>query len=109
MLKDLCSFYPVLWSPDWIKQFFMDTDASDFAPRAVISQEFEDGRHLIAFHSCTLLPAEQNYNVHDKEMATIIYGFKCGHPYFLATNHPIAIRTDHKNLQYFHQPQKIMG
>jgi reverse transcriptase-like protein len=42
-------------------------------------------------------------------MATIIYGFKCGHPYFLGTNYPIAVRTDHKNLQYFHQPQKITG
>jgi reverse transcriptase-like protein len=42
-------------------------------------------------------------------MATIVYGFKCGHPYFLGTNHSIHIRTDHKNLQYFHQPQKITG
>jgi reverse transcriptase-like protein len=85
----------------------MDTDASDFALSAVISQEFDDGRHPIAFHSCTLLPAKCNYDVHDKEMATIVYGFKCGYPYFLAANHPIVICTDHKNLQYFCQLQKI--
>jgi reverse transcriptase-like protein len=42
-------------------------------------------------------------------MAAIVYGFKCGYPYFLGANHPIAVRTDHKNLQYFHQPQKITG
>jgi reverse transcriptase-like protein len=85
----------------------MDTDALDFALEAVISQEFPDGRHPITFYSCTLLLAEQNYNIHDKEMAAIIYGFKCSCPYFLGTNHPIVVRTDHKNLQYFCQPQKI--
>jgi reverse transcriptase-like protein len=87
----------------------MDTDASDFTLGTVISQEFNDGRHSIAFHSHTLLPAEQNYDIHDKEMATIVYGFKCGHPYFLGANHPITIWTDHKNLQYFCQLQKITG
>jgi reverse transcriptase-like protein len=99
----------VLQSPDWTKQFFINTDASNFTLGAVISQEFDDGRHPIAFHSCTLLLAEQNYDVHDKEMATIVYGFKCTRPYFLGANHLIAIRTDHKNLQYFRKPQKIMG
>jgi reverse transcriptase-like protein len=106
-LKDLCSSYPILRSPDWTKPFYMDTDASDFTLSAVINQDFNDGKHPIAFHSHTLLPAEWNYDVHDKEMAAIVYGFKCGRPYFLGTNHPIHVRTDHKNLQYFHQPQKI--
>jgi reverse transcriptase-like protein len=100
-LKDLCCSYPVLRSPDWTKPFYMDTDASDFALGAVINQQFDNGKHPTAFHSRTLLPAEWNYDVHDKEMAAIVYGFKCGCPYFLGTNHPIHIRTDHKNLQYF--------
>jgi integrase-like protein/reverse transcriptase-like protein len=42
-------------------------------------------------------------------MTAIVYGFKCGRPYFLGTNHSIHVRTDHKNLQYFRQPQKITG
>jgi reverse transcriptase-like protein/integrase-like protein len=108
-LKDLCSSYPVLWSPDWTKPFYMDTNASNFTLGAIISQEFNDKKHPITFHSHTLLPAEWNYDVHDKEMAAIVYGFKCGRPYFLGTNHPIHVRTDHKNLQYFCQPQKITG
>jgi reverse transcriptase-like protein/integrase-like protein len=108
-LKDLCCSYPVLQSPDWMKPFHMDTDASDFALGVVISQEFDGKKHPIAFHSRTLLPAERNYDVHDKEMTAIVYGFKCGRPYFLGANHPIHVRTDHKNLQYFRQPQKITG
>jgi reverse transcriptase-like protein len=35
----------------------MDTNASDFALGVVISQEFDDKKHPIAFHSRTLLPA----------------------------------------------------
>jgi len=106
-LKDLCSSYPILHSPNWTCQFFMDTDTSDFTLGVVISQEFANGQQPIAFHSCTLLLAEKNYDVHDKEMAAIVYSFKCSHPYFLGANHPIMVHMDHKNLQYFQQPQKI--
>ena len=75
----------------------------------VIGQEFEDGVHPIAFHSRSLLPAEKNYNAHDKELAGVIFGFKCGHPLFLGATHAICVRTDHKNLQYFRDPCKITG
>ena len=61
----------------------METDASGFALGAVIMQEYEDGIQLIAFHSRSLLPAEKNYNAHDKELTGVVFGFKCGRPYFL--------------------------
>jgi hypothetical protein len=70
-------------------------------------QEFNNNVHLIAFHSQSLQPAEKNYNAHDKELAGVIFGFKCGRPYFLGAQLPIKVLTDHKNLQYFREPQKI--
>ena len=72
-------------------------------------QEFEDGIHPIAFHSRSLLPAEKNYDAHDKELAGVIFGFKCGRPFLLGAKHAVKVRTDHKNLQYFRQPQKVTG
>jgi hypothetical protein len=75
----------------------------------VISQECDDGLHLVTFHSHSLLPAEVNYDTYNKELLGIIFGFKCGHPLFLGAKHPIHIHTDHKNLQYFHEPQKVIG
>jgi len=108
-LKKACSNYPVLRTPDWTKQFVMETDASGYALGVVIAQEFEDGIHPIAFHSRSLLPAEKNYDAHDKELAGVIFGFKCGRPLFLGATHAICIRTDHKNLQYFRDPHKITG
>jgi len=97
-LKKACSNYPVLCTPDWTKQFVMETDASGYALGVVIAQEFEDSIHPIAFHSRSLLPAEKNYDAYDKELAGVIFGFKCGCPLFLGATHAIRIRTDHKNL-----------
>jgi len=108
-LKELCITYPILCTPDWEHQFIMETDASGYALGAVLMQEFPDGIHPIAFHSRSLLPAECNYDAHDKELATVVYGFKCGCPFLLGAKHAVRVRTDHKNLQYFCQPQKING
>ena len=108
-LKEVCGSYPVLRTPDWSKQFVMETDAPGYALGVVIAQEFKDGVHPITFHSRSLLLAEKNYNAHDKELTAMIFGFKCGCLLFLRATHVICIHTDHKNLQYFHDPRKITG
>ena len=109
MLKDLCVTYPVLRTPKWSWQFILETNASGYALGAVLMQEFNDKVHPIAFNSQSLLPAEQNYDAHNKELVGVVYGFKCGRPFLLGTQHTVYVRTDHKNLQYFQQPQKITG
>jgi len=106
-LKKVCASEPVLKTPDWTKPFVMHTDASGYALGVVIAQEHEDGMHPIAFHSRSLLPAEKNYDVHDKELAGVVFGFKCGRSLFLGAKHPVKVLTDHKNLQYFREPQKV--
>jgi RNase H-like domain found in reverse transcriptase/Reverse transcriptase (RNA-dependent DNA polymerase) len=106
-LKLICSSSPILHAPDWTQHFILETDTSGFVLGAVISQEFSDGIHPIGFYSCSLQPDKKNYDVHNKELAAIIFGFKCGHPFFLGTQHTIEVCTDHKNLQYFHKPQKV--
>ena len=108
-LKSACAEGPVLRTPDWNKQFIMQTDASGYTLGVVIQQQHEDGLHPVAFHSRSLLPAERNYDVHDKELAGVIFGFKCARPLFLGAKHPVIVQTDHKNLQYFREPQKISG
>jgi len=87
----------------------MHTNASGYALGVVIAQEHNDGMYPIVFHSWSLLPAEKNYNVHDKELAGIVFGFKCGCPLFLGVQHTVKVLTDHKNLQYFQEPQKVTG
>ncbi|MBW0582223.1 hypothetical protein O181_121938 [Austropuccinia psidii MF-1] len=42
----------------------VETDASDYALGAVLSQVNESGKHPIAFDNRKLLPAELNYEIH---------------------------------------------
>src|SRR6266851_9407288 len=85
----------------------METDTLGYTLGVVIAQPHADGIHPIAFHSHSLAPAERNYDTHDKEMLGIIYGLKMGRKFFLGMQELVRIRTDHKNLQYFHEPQKL--
>ena len=61
----------------------MHTDASGYALGVIIAQEHDNGMHPVAFHLRSLLPAEKNYDVHDKELAGIVFGFKCSCALFL--------------------------
>jgi hypothetical protein len=90
-LKHVCVTGLVLHAPDWNKPFIMETDASGYALGIVIIQPHEDGIHPIAFHSCSLMPAERNYDAHDKEMLGVIYGLKMGRKFFLDTQKLVRI------------------
>jgi hypothetical protein len=106
-LKSAFTAYPVLRNPDPNKRYILDTDASQFAVGATLSQHFSDGVHPIAFFSKSLLPAERNYDIYDRELLAIIYAIKAFRHLLLGMQQKFLIRTDHKNLKYFKSPQKI--
>ena len=99
--------YPVLRNPDPNKRYILDTNASLYAIGATLSQDFTDGRHLIAYFSKSLLPAERNYDIYDRELLAIIYAVKAFRHLLLGAHHKFLIRSDHENLKYFKSPQKI--
>ncbi|GAA5867358.1 hypothetical protein JCM5353_008820, partial [Sporobolomyces roseus] len=79
----------------------LETDASDFALGAVLSQR-QDGRlHPIAFLSRKFSPPELNYEVHDKELLAIVEACKAWRAYLSHTQEPSKIFSDHFNLKYF--------
>ena len=94
---------PILahFNPD--RPIKLETDASDFALGAVLSQlNEEDGKwHPVAYHSRKFQPAEINYDVHDKEMTAIVAAFKEWDHLLPSAADQIVIYTDHKNLEYF--------
>jgi len=106
-LKHKFTSYPVLRNPDPTKCYIVDTDASAHAIGATVSQDFSDGRHPITFFSKSLLPAEQNYDIYDRELLAIINALKANCQLLLGTQQKFLIRTDHNNLKYFKTPQKI--
>ncbi|MBW0565482.1 hypothetical protein O181_105197 [Austropuccinia psidii MF-1] len=50
----------------------IETEASDYSLDVVLHQVNNSGKHPIAFDSCKLLPAELNYEIHDKEPLGIV-------------------------------------
>ena len=83
------------------RPIILETDASDYAIAAVLSQEADDGVHPIAFHSRTLSAPERNYDTHDKELLAIFEAFRVWRHYLEGARTPIDVVTDHKNLEYF--------
>jgi len=74
-LKMAVTTAPILASPQDSEPFCIETDSSDFASGAVLSQQLpkEEKWHPVAFYSKSLSPVERNYKIYDKEMLTIIY------------------------------------
>ena len=60
--------------------------------------------HPCAYHSQTFSLAEQNYDIYDRELLTILHTLKEWRHYLTGTAHPVIIIMDHKNLGYFKQP-----
>ena len=55
----------------------MKTDASDYAISMCISQPDSEGRlRPVAFYSRKMIPAELNYEIHDKELLAIVKVFR---------------------------------
>ena len=76
-LKRAFTTAPILTHPDYQKPFVLESDASDFALGAVLSQSSEDGRlHPVAFHSRKFTAAEINYEIHNKELLAIVDSFQ---------------------------------
>jgi len=51
----------------------LETDASDSVIASVLSQKQSDREwHLVAYYSKTMIDAELNYPIHDKEMLAIV-------------------------------------
>uniref|UniRef100_A0A8C5MVJ8 Reverse transcriptase/retrotransposon-derived protein RNase H-like domain-containing protein n=1 Tax=Leptobrachium leishanense TaxID=445787 RepID=A0A8C5MVJ8_9ANUR len=69
---------PILTQPDTNKPFYLEVDASETATGAVLSQRSstDDHLHPIANYSKRLTPAENNYDVGDKELLAIKRGLE---------------------------------
>jgi RNase H-like domain found in reverse transcriptase len=80
----------------------IETDASDYALAAILSQVESNGEiHLVTYLSWTFSDTELNYDTDDKELMAIYKAFKAWRHYLEGTKVPIDVITDHKNLEYF--------
>eukprot|EP00731_Ephydatia_muelleri_P020019 Em0012g844a len=96
MKTQLCR-YPVLRSPDFNKEFVLQTDASNGGIGAVLSQrDAGGGENPIAYFSKKLLPREERYSTIEKECLVIKLGMEAFSTYLLGRH--FIIETDHRSL-----------
>jgi hypothetical protein len=81
------------------KPFILETDTSDFALGVIFSQPKEDNFfHPVGFHSHKFSPTKIIYEIHDKELLTIMDAFEEWHHLFEGAQHEITLYSNHKNL-----------
>ena len=84
----------------------IETDSSGWATGGVLSQYVDDVLCPCAYFFRKNSPAECNYEIHDKKLLAIINCLKEWEPELMSTAHFVII-TDHKNLRYFMQLQRL--
>ena len=88
----------LLRHPDFTKEFYVQTDASDHAVGAVLLQDFGRGYlEPIEFASRKLKKSELNYHVSEKELVAVVFALTKWIRYLLPSK--FTVFTDHKNLE----------
>ncbi|MBW0570350.1 hypothetical protein O181_110065 [Austropuccinia psidii MF-1] len=100
-LKEAFTIAPILSCFDPSLPTIVETDASDYALGAVLSQVACSGKHPIAFDSHKLLPEELKYKIHDKELLGIVWALKLWKAFLLSHSSSFKVITNHSSLQYF--------
>ena len=109
LLKKSFTTAPLLAHPDPTRPYILETDASDYAISAVLSQysDATNKPHPVAFYLRKMIPAEINYPIHDKELLAIIDSFNHWRPLLLGAHFPVTVFTDHKNLLHWSTAKKL--
>jgi hypothetical protein len=106
LLKDLMTRAPVLGHPDFSKPLILDTDASQNAIGAVLSQMQDGKERVLAYASRALTKAERRYCVTRKELLAVVNFVKYFRHYLYGK--PFLVRTDHGSLRWlmnFKEPE----
>ncbi|MBW0505190.1 hypothetical protein O181_044905 [Austropuccinia psidii MF-1] len=101
ILKEAFKIAPILSHFNPSLPTIVETDASDYALGAVLSQVNDSGNHPIAFDSCKLLPADLNYEIHDKELLGIVCALKCWKAFLLSLSNSFEVLKDNSSPLYF--------
>ncbi|GFY76902.1 retrovirus-related Pol polyprotein from transposon 297 [Trichonephila inaurata madagascariensis] len=94
-LKEKLSTNPVLYAPDFKRQFILQTVASDTGIKIVLAQRNDRGEeHPILYLSKKFSDAEKVYCTSEKECAAVVYAVNC----YLDEQQKFIIQTDHNPL-----------
>ena len=95
-LKDKVTSTPILVQPHPDHPYRLETNSSDYATGAVLSQLGTDNKwHPVGFYSKGLSEVERNYPIHDKELLSVIRGLQEWRHLLEGARHMFEILNDH--------------
>ena len=101
-LKSQLASKPLLQSPNFEKEFILQTNASGRGLGAVLSQMGPDGQeHPVRFLSRKLLPRKQKYAAVELECLAIVWAVQALQVYLDGRKY--VVETDHRALSYMQQ------
>ena len=108
-LKHSFSSAPTLVHPNPDLPFLVEVDASRTGVGAVLSQrQGEPPRlHPCAFFSKKMSPAEQNYDIGNRELLAIKLALEEWRHWLEGAQHPFEVITDHRNLEYLREAKRL--
>ncbi len=101
---------PVLAFPDCSSEagvFILDTDASNHAMGAVLSQVTDGEERVVAYASKAFSKSEKNYCTTKKELLAVVHFARLFRPYLLGRH--FIVRTDHASLQWLRNLRDVEG
>ena len=106
-MKSTLTSAPILGVPNDNDSFVLDTDASDEAIGAVLSQNQNGREVVIAFASRRLSPAQRNYCITRRELFAVVSFVKYFRHYILGRT--FTVRTDHAALRWLKSVPEPIG
>jgi len=108
-LKSMFTSAPVLIHPNRDIPFIVETDSSNFAIGAILSQKSSTDNtiHPVAYFSRSLSAAERNYPIYDKELLAIVAALETWRHFLKGSALPFIIYSDHRNLLFQKKPEKM--
>ena len=107
LLKKKLTNAPIMSTPNFNEPFILELDACEYGLGAVLAQEYNKQKFVIAYASRTLNPAERNYSATEREALAIVWATQHFRPYLEGTK--IFIRSDCKALQWLKNAKDISG
>ncbi|KAK3546809.1 hypothetical protein QTP86_002918 [Hemibagrus guttatus] len=106
-LKAAICMAPTLVHADPTWPFIVEVDTSVLGMGAVLSQRRGEtpALHPYAYFSKKLSPAEQNYDIRNRELLAIKLALE--EHWMEGPNHPFEVITDHKHLQYLREAKRL--
>ncbi|CAF1253603.1 unnamed protein product [Rotaria sordida] len=106
-LKKKLTTAPIMNTPNFEQLFILEVDACEYGLGAILTQEYDGKKYVIAYASRTLSALERRYGATEREALAIVWATKHFRVYIEGSK--ILIRSDCKALQWLRNTKDITG